>query len=97
MLVYRGEMRLLAVDLAAVLAEGDSLGDYPAVQIVHGSGRDPVDLSDSVPADPSVSGTEVEFWVDIPLEQEVGNYLVIVTCATTNGEVIVEEAPLVIQ
>lgn len=97
MLVYRGEKRFLSVELAAVIAEGDDLAGPPTVEIVAKRGRVATDLVASAPSGPAVDGTEVEFWVDVPDDQEPGNYLAVVTVGTANGETIVEEAELIIQ
>lgn len=96
LLVYRGERRFLSVELSAILAEGDSLAGTPTVEIVKKRGRAATTMVDNDPA-PAVDETAVEFWLDVPDDQERGNYLAIVTCATTNGEVAVEEAPLIVQ
>src|SRR5262245_5426085 len=98
MKVYRGERRYLAVDLAAVLAVGDALAGTPTVIVKTKRGRivqSGIVMSSPIP--PATSGTEVRFWVDIPDEQVIGNYLAVVECPTGNGERIVEEAPLIVQ
>lgn len=95
--VYRGEKRFLSVDLAAVLAEGDTLDDDATVSVVFKRGREPVDFVVDDPAAPAVVDTEVRFWVDVPDDADRGNYLVLISCDTDNGEQVVEEAPLLVQ
>lgn len=95
LLVYRGEKRFLSAELAASLAEGDSLTGTPTVTIVAKRGRGATDLL-TTPA-PAVNETAVEFWVEVPADQARGNYLAVVTCGTANGETAVEEAPLIVQ
>lgn len=95
--VYRGEKRFLSVDLAAVIAEGDDLAGTPTVEIVAKRGRGATTMETSTPTPPAVDGTEVEFWIDVPDDQERGNYLAIVECGTANGERVREEAPLLVQ
>lgn len=97
LLVYRGEKRFLASDLAAVLASGASLSGSPEVVVVKKRGRVGTELVVDSPAVPAISGTEVRFWVDVPADQERGNYLAVVSCASSNGETVVEEAPLLVQ
>lgn len=97
MLVYRGEKRFLAVELAAVIAEEDALTGTPDVAIVAKRGRADTELLASSPSGPGLSGTQVTFWVDVPEDQERGNYLVVVSCGTTGGETVTEEAPLIVQ
>jgi hypothetical protein len=97
MLVYRGETRFLAVELAAVMAEGDELAAITSVEIVRRRGNAASDLLSNSPAPPAIDGTEVQFWVEIPDDNQRSWYLVVVTCSTMNGEVIVEKAPLVVK
>lgn len=95
--VYRGEKRFLSVELAAVLAQGDSLTGTPTVEIVAKRGRTATTMETSSPAAPAIDGTAITFWVDVPDDQERGNYLVLVECATANEEMVHEEAPLIVQ
>lgn len=95
--IFRGEKRLLAVDLANVLAVGDSLTGSPTVAVVVKRGRAATALVTDSPAAPSISGTEVRFWVDVPAATARANYLALVTCPTANGEVAKETAPLLVE
>lgn len=97
LVVYRGEKRLLAVDLAAVLATGAALSGSPTVSIVTKRGRAATTLLTSDPAAPVVSGTEVRFWVIVGATETRGNFLALVSCASNNGETVKEEAPLIVQ
>lgn len=97
MLVYRGEKRFLSVELAAVLGQADSLSGSPTVEIVMKRGRTATTMETTNPSAPAIDGTEVTFWVDVPDDQERGNYLALVTCPTANGETVFEEAPLIVQ
>lgn len=96
MLVYRGETRFLAVDLAAALATGDALTGDPTVEIVVKRGRTATTLLVADPA-PALSGTEIQFWVEVPADQEPGIYLALVSCDTQNTETVKDEAPLIVQ
>lgn len=92
---FRGERRFVSVELAASLAAGDALSGTPTVAIVVKRGRAPTTMV-STPA-PAVDTTAVEFWVDVPEDQDRGGYLALVSCGTTNGETVIEEAPILVQ
>lgn len=93
--LYRGEKRLLSANLAPALAEGDTLSGTPNVSIVKKRGRGATTML-TTPA-PALDGNTVEFWVDVPDDQERGNYLALVECATASGELAKEEVPLLVQ
>jgi hypothetical protein len=97
MLVYRGEKRFLSADLAAVIADGDSLASVVSCEVIRKTGRGSTALLVVDPSPPFISGTEVRFWIDVPLETAIGLYLAPIVCDTGSGERIVEEAPIVIQ
>lgn len=97
MLVYRGEKRYLSVDLTNVLAEEDELAGTPTAEAIAKRGRVATDLVVSNPAAPGIDDAEVTFWVEVPEDQEPGNYFVIVECGTAAGETVREEAPLIVQ
>lgn len=94
--VYRGEKRFVAAELAALLAEGDSLAEPVSVEVVAKRGRTATTLVVSTPTAPAIDGTQVEFWVDVPDDQTRGNYLALVTCATVGEETLTVEAPLLV-
>jgi hypothetical protein len=100
--VHPGERRYVAAELAALLAEGDSLTGTPTVTAVRKRGRIPADYIDDSPA-PAVDETSVEFWLEIPEydpetddESPRGIYLAIVRCDTAAGETIEEEVPIIV-
>lgn len=95
--VYRGEKRYLSVDLANALAVGDTLVGTPTAQVITKRGRRATSILTNSPNIPARYGSEIRFWVDVAEDQTRGNYLVLVSCDTNNGETVQEEAPLVIQ
>lgn len=94
--VYPGEKRYLAVDLADVLAAGDTLTGSPTTEIVAKRGRTATTMETNNPTPPLIDGTEVQFWIDVPDTQARGNYIILLECPTTNGEVVRENAPLIV-
>ena len=78
------------------MADGDTLDGSPTVGVVAKRGRALADVVDPSPAPAVQDDVAVAFWVEIPADLTRGNYLAIVTCGTTNGETVIEEAPLIV-
>lgn len=92
--VHPGEKRYIAAELAALLAEGDSLASVESVEVVAKRGRAATTML-STPA-PAIDDTAVEFWIDVPGDQAKAIYLGLVTCVTAAAETIIEEVPIIV-
>lgn len=97
MVLYPGEKRFLYVDVAASLGSTDSLTGTPTAEVVVKRGRATTTLVVNSPAAPTIVGTQIWFWVDVPDEQTRAMYLAIVRCPTAAGETAKEEAPLLVK
>lgn len=100
MLVYSGEKRFVAVDLAndpGVVA-GATLTGTPTVVVAakHGTTDPATPIVVSTPAAPAISGTQVRFWGDFA-SVERGRYAAQVTVTLSNGETAKASPTLVVQ